>query len=132
MGISLAIGLVCGLIAAAIASSKGRSAIGWFFGGFLLGIVGVIIVACLSNRKEEQAYRASADREQRRLREQLRQERLKNEAFRQHATHRLDTHDQSLGVDTRSTPGLPGQGPSGLPGLPPAFGRQARIGPPPL
>ena len=33
----------------------------------------------------------------------MRQERLKSEAFRQHAAARLDAHDQHLGLDTRTT-----------------------------
>ncbi len=36
-----------------IAHSKGRSAVGWFFGGFLLGGIGLIIVSCLSNKNEK-------------------------------------------------------------------------------
>lgn len=34
-----------------IASSKNRSAAGWFFGGLFLGLIGLLIVACLP-RKE--------------------------------------------------------------------------------
>lgn len=30
-----------------IASYKGRSVVGWFFGGLFLGLLGLIIVACL-------------------------------------------------------------------------------------
>ena len=33
-----------------IAHSKGRSAVGWFFGGLFLGGIGLIIVACLSDK----------------------------------------------------------------------------------
>lgn len=33
-----------------IAHGKGRSAVGWFFGGLFLGGIGLIIVACLSNK----------------------------------------------------------------------------------
>ncbi len=36
-----------------IAHNKGRSAVGWFFGGFLLGGIGLIIVSCLSNKNEK-------------------------------------------------------------------------------
>lgn len=107
MALTLIISAVCGVIAAVIASTKGRSAVGWFFGGFLLGIIGVIIVACLSNLQAERARQEQIDRENRRLREQLRQERLKSEAFRQHAALRLDAHDGALSMDTRSTPALP-------------------------
>ena len=42
------------IICPIIAHKKGRSAVGWFFGGLLLGGIGIIIVACLSDVKEEQ------------------------------------------------------------------------------
>jgi hypothetical protein len=105
--VNLLFAAVFGAITAAIASSKGRNAVGWFFGGFFLGCIGLIIILCLSNLKEEQAKWSAQDIEQRRLREQLRQEQLKNEALRQHTVARLDMHDQELGVDTRqAAPGL--------------------------
>lgn len=93
---------ICGVISAAIASSKGRTVVGWFFAGFFLGVIGIIIVACQSNLNEKKAHRQHTERERHRLREQLRQERLKTEAFRRHAVTRLDTHDLELGMDTRS------------------------------
>lgn len=102
----LIIWVICGIIAAAIAHNKGRNAFGWFFGGLFLGLVGIVIVACLSNLKEQEAYRQYQETERRRLREQLRQEQMKTEAFRQYSMTRLDTHDQVLGIDTRSTPQL--------------------------
>ncbi len=106
---NLIIMVVCGVISAAIASSKGRSVVGWFFGGFFLGILGIIIVAVLPNVKQQKAIQTHADRERHRLREQIRQERMKNEAFRQYTMGRLDVHDRQLGVDTRSYhAGLPG------------------------
>ena len=33
-----------------IAHNKGRSAFGWFFGGLLLGGIGLIIVCCLPRK----------------------------------------------------------------------------------
>ena len=36
-----------------IAHGKGRSAIGWFFGGLFLGAIGLIIVACLSDKNDD-------------------------------------------------------------------------------
>ena len=107
LGVQLIIAGICGLVAALIASHKGRSTVGWFFAGFFLGVVGVIIVACLSNLKEQQAYRERTESERRRLREQLRQERAKMEAYRQHSMGRLDAHDEALGIDTRSDRALP-------------------------
>ncbi|MCI6215621.1 MAG: hypothetical protein MR659_00825 [Mollicutes bacterium] len=32
-----------------IAAHKNRSVSGWIFGGFLLGLIGLIIIACLPN-----------------------------------------------------------------------------------
>ena len=107
--LQLVIGAVCGIVAAAIASSKGRNTIGWFFGGFFLGIIGIVIVAVLSNKKQESYYRQQAELERRRLREQVMQERMKGESFRGHVARRLDYHDQALGVQTRSL-GSNGQG----------------------
>ncbi len=112
IAINLIIGLVFGGIVAAIASSKGRNAVGWFFLGFFFGCIALIIILCLSNVKEDQARWSANEVEQRRLREQLRQEQLKNEALRQHTVARLDIHDQELGIDSREAApslNLPGQ-----------------------
>lgn len=106
LGIQVVVGLVGGVICAAIAASKGRNVVGWFFFGFFIPLIGIIVALVVSNRKEEAEYRASAQAERRRLKERLRQEQLKSEAFRRHAAHRLDAHDQVLRIDTRQTPGL--------------------------
>ncbi len=100
--INLVVLCICGGICSAIASSKGRNPVGWFFGGFI-GIIGIIIVACLPNLKEKKSREDAIDRENRRLREQLYQEQMKAETFRRHAIERLDVHDVHLGVDTRTT-----------------------------
>ncbi|MCU0780122.1 MAG: DUF4339 domain-containing protein [Akkermansiaceae bacterium] len=124
MMLQLVIGLVLGGVTSAIAASKGRNAVGWFFLGFFFGCVSLIIILCLSNLKEEQAYRQTQLIEQQRLREQLRQEQMKTEALRRHTVARLDAHDQHLGIDTRQTAPALGPGnalstpqalPSGLP-----------------
>ena len=100
-GIVFIIWLVCGGISAAIASSKGRSAVGWFFGGVFLGLIGIIIIACLSNLNEERNRRNYVDWQQRRTQEQIYQEQVKNQAFQQYTASRLDQHDQHLGLNTR-------------------------------
>jgi hypothetical protein len=106
--VQLLIMAIFGGISAAIASSKGRNTVGWFFIGFFFGCIGLIIILCLSNLLEDQARWDAQAVEQRRLREQLRQEQLKNETFRQHTAARLDVHDRTLGIDTReSAPALP-------------------------
>jgi hypothetical protein len=88
-------------ITGTVAHFKGRNVLGWTLLG-LLGVVPLIIVACLPNAKEQQERDAYQAEENRRLREQLRQERIKSDAFRQHAAARLDAHDQHLGLDTRA------------------------------
>jgi hypothetical protein len=108
--INLVINLVFGAITAAIANSKGRNAVGWFFLGFFFACIALIIILCISNLKEEQAKWSANEIEQRRLREQLRQEQLKNEALRQHTVARLDLHDEKLGIDTRSAAPVPSLG----------------------
>ena len=100
--VQLLIMAIFGGISAAIASSKGRNTVGWFFIGFFFGCIGLIIILCLSNLLEDQARWDAQAVEQRRLREQLRQEQLKNETFRQHTAARLDVHDRTLGIDTRA------------------------------
>lgn len=93
---------ITGVAAASIAHHKGRSVPGWFFGGFFLFIVGVVIVACLPNLREERAGRERARQRHRRLAEELKQEKIKSETFRSHARERLDSHDEALGMDTRA------------------------------
>ena len=105
--------VILGAITGTVAHFKGRNVLGWSALGFvcglsgLLGIVPVIVIACMPNVKEQAARDAHVAEENRRLREQLRQERIKSESFRQHAAARLDAHDQHLGLDTRALePGL--------------------------
>jgi hypothetical protein len=117
IGIQITIAVMMGIIAACIANAKGRSAIGWFFGGAFLGLIGVIIVACLSNRKDEMRRIEHSSRERRLLREQLQQERLKAQAFQQYAGARLAEHDRVLEIDTSSHQALPSLQPVDKPNL---------------
>ncbi|HWB06294.1 MAG TPA: GYF domain-containing protein [Verrucomicrobiales bacterium] len=100
---ALIIMLILGVATAMIANSKGRSAVGWFFIGFLLGLIGLIICLCMSNLNEERQYREQQGEENRRLREKIRQEQMKLESLRMHTADRLDQHDRALDMDTRRT-----------------------------
>jgi hypothetical protein len=104
-GIGCLIWLVFGVLSACIAGSKGRSAVGWFFLGLLIPLPALIIICCLSNLKEEAARFEHINSSNRRLKEQLKQERMKNEHFRREAGRRLDFHDQQLGTDSRGLGG---------------------------
>ena len=87
---------------AAIAHSKGRNAWGWFFGGFFIACIGLVIIICLSNLKEIQELARVQEDTNRRLREQLRQEQMKLNALRAHTSARLDAHDEALNLNTRA------------------------------
>ena len=108
--------LIVAVIVAIIANSKGRSPVGWFFIGFFTSFIGLILILVMSDLKEDQAQRLRVEQENRRLREQLRQERLKQESFREYTQRRLDVHDEQLGIDTRTLTPLPQ--PAGEPLLP--------------
>jgi len=116
--VQLVILVIFGAICALVARSKGRNAFGWFFAGFFGGLIGLIIILVIGDARGDMRHRARADRERRLLREQLRQERLKNESFRRHSTARLDRHDRSLGMNTRQAGGMP----QALPGAPASRG----------
>lgn len=51
MGIALTLGIINTIISMIacpiIASYKKRSVVGWLFGGLFLGLIGLLIVACL-------------------------------------------------------------------------------------
>jgi len=98
---TLVIFAIIGIICAAIAHYKGRSIIGWFFIGFFFPVVGLIVILVVSNLKEAKAKEVHMEMEQRRLSEQLRQERIKSEQLRKYTQARLDVHDQELKIDTR-------------------------------
>lgn len=57
MGALIGFWLVCGVVMAIIAGSKGRNAFGWFFVGLLLSILGIILIACLPATPETQRAR---------------------------------------------------------------------------
>ncbi|WP_038161549.1 DUF4339 domain-containing protein [Verrucomicrobium sp. BvORR106] len=99
----LVIRCIFGGICAAIASSKGRNPVGWFFIGFFIACIGLVIVLCLPNLHEQQEASRIQEDMNRRLREQLRQEQMKVDALRAHTAARLDAHDAALKMDTRAT-----------------------------
>lgn len=56
--IGIIVSVVCAVICALLARKKGRSVVGWVFGGLFLGWIGVIIIACLSpiNKPNDEYY----------------------------------------------------------------------------
>lgn len=55
--IGIIVTMVSAVICPMIASVKNRSAVGWFFGGLLLGGIGFIIICCLPSKKSEREIR---------------------------------------------------------------------------
>ena len=49
---SVWIRIILGIICATIARRKNRSRAGWFFGGFFLGLIGLILIICLSQKNQ--------------------------------------------------------------------------------
>lgn len=118
MAIYFVIALIGGVVCGSIASSKGRNPIGWGVIGFLTPLLGLILILVLSDLKAERRRVAEHGAERRRLKEQLRQEKLKSESFRRYATERIDTHDRVLGVDTKRAAALGAGEPPPVPALP--------------
>jgi len=94
--------LIMGVICSVIARNRGRNPLGWFFIGLVGGCIGLILVLVLPDLNKEQEILDKERRRRRRVEEELAQERMKNQAFRGHASNRLDAHDDALGVDTRT------------------------------
>lgn len=103
--------LLFAILCAVVASSRGRSAFGWFFLGLFFSIIALVILVVLPDLSVEERKERSRERSSDRMREQMRQERQRREAFEDHALSRLDAHDVHAGIDTRATapPPLPAE-----------------------
>lgn len=103
----LIIYLIFGGACAAIANSKGRNAVAWFFIGMIFSCFAIILLLCLPNLKEQKEKERRLEEENRRIREQVRQEQMKLETFRQVTDVRLNYHDRALGMSTAPTAASP-------------------------
>jgi hypothetical protein len=115
--LQLLIMAVFGGICAALASTRGRSPLAWFFIGGLIGCFGLILVLVLPDLKAEEEKERRLATENRRLKERLRKERALADRRHSEAQRRLGAHDQALGVDTGEV--LEDAGADALPPLPP-------------
>ena len=96
---------VFGGIVAAIAHSRGRSPIGWFFIGLFAGCIGLILVLVLPDLNLEEERRSKLATENKRLKEQIRKERQVADQRHAETIGRLGAHDAVLGLDTSPTSG---------------------------
>lgn len=107
--------IVCGAICAAIASGRGRSGVGWFFIGFFFGCLPIIILLVLPDLTKEQAKYDRVKKENRRLKETVKKDRMIADS-RQRATNlRLTAHDRALDLDTSPMNQIEGGQASGQP-----------------
>lgn len=112
----LVIGAVFGLICGIMAPDRGRSGVGWFFIGFFLNCVALIILLLIPNLKIEAAKEKRQREETRKLREQLKKERQVADARFDSHGNRLTAHDRALGMDTAQAElGPPPSAPPPLP-----------------
>ena len=95
--ILLAFGGAC----AVIAQSRGRNPFAWFCLGFIFNCFALILLLVLPDMQEIEDRHQETEDQARRLREELSQERQRNQAFRGHVKARLDVHDAALQIDTR-------------------------------
>jgi len=91
---------VFGAICALVANGKGRSPIGWFFIGFLAPILGLILVFVLPDLKEAERRFNRLGKQNRLLRERLRQSKAATRRRLSTVDRRLGAHDRSLDMDT--------------------------------
>jgi hypothetical protein len=98
--IVLLIKVVFGGICAAIADSRGRNAVGWFFVGALFDCIALVILLVIPDLKKQQAMEQKLRDENRLLREQVRSNRLVHDQRLDTTDRRLAIHDRARGVDT--------------------------------
>jgi uncharacterized protein DUF4339 len=101
-GIGELLVLICfGVACASIGTSRGRSGPAWFALGVIFNCFALVLVLVLPDLNELDQRDERSRQKTKRLREELAQERNKNQAFRGHVKARLDIHDAALEIDTR-------------------------------
>jgi hypothetical protein len=91
---------IFGSICAVIASSRGRSAVAWFFIGSFFSCLGLILLLVIPDLKVQEEERQRMALENRRLREQIRKDRMIADQRRDESERRLTAHDRVLNLDT--------------------------------
>ncbi|MEE9392915.1 MAG: GYF domain-containing protein [Planctomycetota bacterium] len=99
---SVSLSITMAVITGAVAASRGRSFWLWGLIGGLTTCIGLIVLLFMPDVADTSDEIEDTNREQRRLKERLKQEQLKNRDFQSSVLGRIDYHDQALGVDTRS------------------------------
>ena len=101
-------GIIFGIICAIVADSRGRSAIAWFFIGFFLPCIGLVILLVSPDLQVMERRDNDLSLENRRLREKIRRDRILADSRHTETLRRIDLHDSILQVDTSTPPSLEG------------------------
>ena len=99
--------IVMVLLVPALGSGAGGETVGALDLGIALGKAALIIVLVLPDMKVQEDREKRQRMETRKLREQLQKERQVSDQRHNHVERRLGAHDESLGLDTSTPPGLP-------------------------
>lgn len=113
--IQIAIMVLFGIVCAAIASSRGRSTVGWFLLGFLVPCLALILICVLPDLKAQEEREARLRNENRRLRERVKKDRMVADQRHDVVSQRLGVHDQALHLDTSEATLENSDGPPPLP-----------------
>lgn len=89
-----------GLVCAAIAESRGRSGVGWFFIGAVFHCFALILLLVLPDERVRGQQLSKLRSENHRLRERVKKDRMKADQRHSQIERRLGAHDEALGVDT--------------------------------
>lgn len=94
-----------GGVVALIAHHRGRNPLAWFFLGAFFFCFAFILVLVLPDLKEQREREQQLVDENRRLKEQLRKDRMVADRRHEEVQRRLDAHDTALTIDTRRDEG---------------------------
>jgi len=97
---SLVVRLLFGVCCGMLASSRGRSGVGWGILGFLFVCLPLGLLLLLNDLTVEEDRHRKLRRENLRLREQLKKDRAVADARQASTEQRLTAHDRALGLDT--------------------------------
>ncbi len=98
--IQVVIRVIFGAVCALIASNRGRSAVAWFLIGALIACLGLIILLVIPDLKLQEERERLIALEHRRLREQIRKNRMVSDQRHAEVGRRLGAHDRVLQLDT--------------------------------
>jgi hypothetical protein len=96
--------LLLACLIAWMASTKGRSPVGWFLLGVFFNVFALVLLVLLPDLEVEQRRAERLSHREQRLREEFKNHRQRTQVELAEAHARLDVHDRLAAVDTRLAP----------------------------